>query len=82
MGGSVSNSSTDTSRLLLLGDDLILDLVVGGLRDNLLLHQLVLPLVRPAVDDLLGVGVKALRSSSEALLTRHLDGARSRLPLK
>src|SRR5262249_25560422 len=41
----------------LLRDDQVLDLVVGGLRDDLLLDQLVLPLEGPGVDDLLGVGV-------------------------
>src|SRR5262249_9502076 len=41
----------------LLGDDLVLDLVVGRLRDDLFGNQLLLLRVRPALDDLLGVGV-------------------------
>jgi hypothetical protein len=41
----------------LLGDDLILDLVVGRGRHDLLLHQIVLARVRPVLDDLLGVRV-------------------------
>src|SRR5262245_66098216 len=47
--------------LLLFGDDLILDLLVGGLGDDLLLDQLVLALVGPSVDDLLRVGVAHAR---------------------
>src|SRR5205814_10299445 len=43
--------------LLLLRDDVVLDLVVGGLRDDLLLDQVVLPPVRTVVDDLLGIGL-------------------------
>src|SRR2546422_8662553 len=47
-------------RLLLLplvGDDVVLDLVVRGLRDDVLADQLVLPLVRTVLHDLLGVGL-------------------------
>jgi len=47
--------------LLLLRHDPILDLVVGGLRDDLLLHQFVLPLVGTTFDDLLGVGIADAR---------------------
>src|SRR6185503_3485248 len=43
--------------LLLLRNDVVLDLVVGGLRHDLLRDQLVLPLVWPVVDDLLRVGI-------------------------
>src|SRR5206468_10070477 len=43
--------------LLLLRDDVVLDLVVGGLRDDLLLDQVVLPPVRTVVDYLLGIGL-------------------------
>jgi hypothetical protein len=50
--------------LLLFRRDLILDLVVGRLRNDLLLHQLILPLVRTALDDLLGVRIA---NSSERL---------------
>src|SRR5579864_1715062 len=41
--------------LLLLGDDQILDLVVGSLRNNLLFYQIGFGLVRTAVDDLLRI---------------------------
>src|SRR5437660_6901709 len=41
----------------LLGDDLVLDPVVGRLRHHLLLYKLVLGLIRPVLDDLLGVGL-------------------------
>src|SRR6266536_2809464 len=44
-------------RFRLLGDDHVLDLVVGGLGDDLLVHEIELGLVGPAIDDLLGVGV-------------------------
>src|SRR5262252_3118064 len=53
---------------LLLGDDVILDLVVGGLGQDLLLHQLVLPLVGAVLDDLLGVGVSDTRDALELSL--------------
>jgi hypothetical protein len=36
---------------MLLGDDLILDPVVNGLRNDVLLHQLVLALVGAVLDD-------------------------------
>src|SRR5208283_2832067 len=39
--------------LLLLRDNHVLDLVVGGLRNDLLLDQVGLLCVRPAIDDLL-----------------------------
>lgn len=60
-GRPISPRQLSAGRLLLSRDDLILDLVVGRLRHDLLLHQLVLPLVRPAVHDLLGVGVADAR---------------------
>src|SRR5438132_13195668 len=41
----------------LLGDDLVLDPVVGRLRHHLLLYKLVLGLIRPVLDNLLGVGL-------------------------
>ena len=43
-------------RRRLLGDDFVFDLVVSGLRQNLLTDELVLPRIRPTVDDLLRVG--------------------------
>src|SRR5262249_42003048 len=46
----------DAGRSLLLGDDLVLDLVVCRFRDDALLHELVLALVRPALDDLVRIG--------------------------
>src|SRR6187551_2421894 len=45
------------SPLFLLRDHQPLDLVVGGLRDDLLRHQLILLRIWPAGDDLVGVGV-------------------------
>lgn len=43
-------------KLLLFGNDQILDLIVGGLRNDLLVNKVGLLGVRTAVDDLLGVG--------------------------
>jgi hypothetical protein len=54
----------ETASALLLGDDLVLDLVVGRLRDDALLHQLVLALVRPARDDFGGIGLADAGSAS------------------
>lgn len=45
---------------------LVLDLVVCRLGDDRLIDQLVLPLVRPTVDDLFGVGVANPRWSKKA----------------
>ena len=42
---------------LLFHHNLVLDLLVGRSRKNLLLYQLVFPLVRTPLDDLLGVGI-------------------------
>src|SRR3989454_5618565 len=50
-------SSRSLQSLHLVRDDLVLDLRVRRLGDDLLLHQLVLRLVGPALDDLLRVGV-------------------------
>jgi hypothetical protein len=47
---------TQSDGLLLLCDDEVLDLVIGGLRDDLLVDQFVLPFVRPTLDDRVGVG--------------------------
>jgi hypothetical protein len=48
VGGAGRQPAPATVRLLLFRDDLILDLVVGALRHDLLLHQFILPLVRPS----------------------------------
>src|SRR6185436_8126153 len=48
--------------LRLLGDDVVLDLVVGRRGDDVLALELVLPLVRATVDDLLRVGVADARN--------------------
>src|SRR4029453_14872191 len=45
----------------LLGDDLVLDLVVGRLRHHLLLYEFVLTFVGSVLDDLLGVGLADTR---------------------
>src|SRR5262245_2593716 len=72
LSGDGAKSSSPGARfsadLLLLGDDLILDLVVRGLGNDLLLHQLVLPLVGTAVDDLLRVGVTDAGKSFQFIL--------------
>src|ERR1022692_3239817 len=55
-------------RFCLLGDDRILDLVVGGLGDDLLLHEIELGAVGAAVDDLLRIGVADSRKFLELIL--------------
>ena len=55
--GASSAPSDRINSALLLGDDLVLDAVVGLLRHDLLLHQLVLALVGPALDDRGGIGL-------------------------
>jgi hypothetical protein len=42
---AAANSTTGLGLLRLFGDDLILDLVVGGLRNDLLTHKFIFPLV-------------------------------------
>src|SRR5580698_6738404 len=49
---SLSNLATT----FLFGDDLVLNLVVGRLRNNLFAHQISLHLIRTPVDDLLRIG--------------------------
>ena len=46
-----------TASALLLGDDLVLDAVIGLLRDDILVHEVVFALVGPARDDLCGIGL-------------------------
>jgi hypothetical protein len=66
--------SVMTNLLLdLLGDDLVLDLVVGSLGDDLLLHQLILPRIRPGLDDLLRVGVADPRQGLQFVLRRRVE---------
>jgi len=43
--------------LALLGDDLVRDLIAGGLGDDLLADQLVFALAGTTLDDLLGGGI-------------------------
>jgi hypothetical protein len=65
----------------LLGDDLSLDLVVGGLRDDLLPDELVLPPVRTVLDDLLRRGVTDPRQGLEILRGGAVDVQRALLHL-
>jgi hypothetical protein len=53
----LGQSAGPDGRQSLLGDDLVLDLVVGRLRHHLLLYKIVLGLIGPVLDDLLGVGL-------------------------
>ena len=59
--------------LLLLRDDLILDLVVGRLGHNVLLRQVVLPLVRAPVDDLLRVRSEMVANRAATTIATSLD---------
>ncbi len=76
--GAAANHS-DTARLgrelplLLLSNDHALDLVVRRLRNDLLLHQLVLRLIGPAVDDLLGVDIADTRQLRQLIFACCVD---------
>src|SRR5438270_10837623 len=58
---------------LLLGDDLVLDAVIGLLRDDILLHQFVLALVGPALDDRRRIGFADARESVELVGAGGID---------
>src|SRR5262249_56045945 len=59
--------------LLLLRDHLVLDFVVGRLRDDALLHELILTLVGPSLDDLVRVGAADARKAVEVSLGSGID---------
>src|SRR3974390_3788305 len=59
--------------LLLFGDDQVLDLVVGGLRNHFFLHEIGLLGIGPAVDDLLGIGGADTRKRVELFLGGAVD---------
>src|SRR5215471_1659864 len=61
------------SRSLLLRHNLILDLVVGRLRNDLLLDEFILPRVRRMLDDFLGVGIADPRQSLELFLSSRVE---------
>src|SRR5271155_5079438 len=60
-------------RLLLLGNDQVFDLVVRGLWNDLLLHQVGLLCIGAAINDLLGVGGTDARKCVELVLGRAVD---------
>ena len=66
---------------LLLRHNLVLDPLIGGSRKNLLLHQFILPLVRTALDDLLGVGIANSRERLELLGGGRVEVEEISLPL-
>lgn len=59
--------------LLLFRDDLIFDLLVRRFWNNILLNQLVLTLVRPPINDLLGVGLTDPWQCFELLSSGRID---------
>jgi hypothetical protein len=61
MGNVSCKALVMAARSFLLRHDLVFDLVVGGLRHDLLLHEFILALVRSPLDDFLGVGVAIIR---------------------
>src|ERR1700730_18167017 len=61
------------TRLLLLGDDLILDAGVDGGRNDILLHQLVLALVGPVLDDVRGADIADPFQGAQLRLGRGID---------
>jgi hypothetical protein len=70
----VRNCQPESRHLLLnlLGDNVVLDLVVGGLGNDLLLHQLILPGIGPVLEVLFEyaspIPGRAFNSSSDAVL--------------
>lgn len=56
-----------------MGDDLIFDLLVGGLRDDLLDYQIALGAIRTVVDDLLCVSLADPGQGIELLLACRVD---------
>src|SRR5262252_7739166 len=66
-------ASKTSYRLLLLRDDEVLDLVVGGLRNDLLLDEVSFLGVRAAVDDFLGILFADAREGVELVLGRRVD---------
>src|SRR5262245_20372089 len=62
-----------TVLFLLFGDDAARNLVVGGLGQDLLVHEIGLGTVRPAVDDFLRVGVADSGEFLELLLAGRID---------
>src|SRR5215475_6041939 len=69
---SADDARSATSSLL-RGDHKVLDLVVRGLGNDLLLDQLVLTLVGPAVDDLLRVGITDSRKRLQVVGGRAIE---------
>ena len=57
----------------LLRNDPILDLVVGRLRDDLLLHELILGTIRPPCYDLCRISIADSRECLQLLLARRID---------
>lgn len=53
----MSSREPSSDRSLLLRHNLFFDLVVGHLREKLVPAELILSLVQPPLDDLLGIGV-------------------------
>src|SRR6516164_9472478 len=66
-------SSERSDRLLLLGDYEVLDLVVGGLGNDLLLYEVSLFGVRAAVDNFLSILFADARESVELVLGSRVD---------
>ena len=56
-----------------MGDDLVLDLIIGGLGNNLLGDKIALGVVRTAIDDLLAVSVADPGKGRQVLLAGGVD---------
>ncbi len=72
-GGVPNSGSNPGAKLLLLGDDLVLDLVVGGLRENLLLHQVGFLGIGTAVNNLLRINGADAGQGVELVLGGRVD---------
>src|SRR6201987_3693708 len=64
----MADRSSYAGKLLLLGDDHVLDFVVGGLGNDFFLHEIGLLRIGTAIDDLLGVLFANARQSIELVL--------------
>ena len=70
---AVKDGAARRARSLLLGDDLVLDLVIDALGNDLLLIELVLALVGPALHDRHGARRAYARQSVQLLHRRGID---------
>jgi hypothetical protein len=69
--------TTRGKSLFLLRDHEVLDLIVSGLRNDLLVDQFILSAIWPALDNLIGVGVPIFGSACSCSAVAELMSTRS-----